>query len=341
VRGGLSVTQRYDPIEEVIASGEREALITYGIGFVLVVVAGWFLLEVLRRRWFDLARKVDELEASQSQLLQSEKMASIGLLAAGIAHEINNPVGYVQSNLKSLERYLTDLLQVLDAYEHAEAQSCCPEECLAQVRQIKQRVDIPYLREDVASLMRESEEGISRVRKIIQDLKDFSHVGQEETWQEADLHRSLESTLNVVWNELKYKARVVREYGELPEIRCIPSQLNQVFMNLLINAAQAIEDKGTITIRTGLGTGAAAGEAWVEIEDDGKGIPPENLKKIFDPFFTTKPIGKGTGLGLSVSHGIVQKHGGHIEVASREGQGTRFRIWLPVAGGPAQPGKPT
>jgi signal transduction histidine kinase len=171
------------------------------------------------------------------------------------------------------------------------------------------------------------------VKNIVQDLKDFSHVDEAE-WQWSDLHHGLDSTLNIVWNELKYKAEVVKEYGAPPEIECIPSQLNQVFMNLLVNAAHAIENRGTITIRTGHdGDGA-----WVEITDDGKGIAPEHLERIFDPFFTTKPVGKGTGLGLSLSYGIVKKHKGRIEVDSRPGMGARFRVWLPVRQG--EKGKP-
>ena len=145
-------------------------------------------------------------------------------------------------------------------------------------------------------------------------------------WQWADLHAGLESTLNVVRNEIRYKAEVVKEYGTLPQIECVPSQLNQVFMNLLVNAAQAIPEHGTVTIRTG----QADERVWIAISDNGSGIAPENVAKLFDPFFTTKPVGKGTGLGLSVSYGIVDKHGGHIDVQSQLGQGTTFTVWLPI-----------
>jgi signal transduction histidine kinase len=157
------------------------------------------------------------------------------------------------------------------------------------------------------------------------DLKTFSHVDQAE-WTVADLHAGLESTLNIVWNELKYKADVVRDYGQLPEIECLPAQLNQVFMNLLVNAAQAIESHGTITLRTG----QEGARVWLAVSDTGKGIAPENIGRVFDPFFTTKPVGKGTGLGLSLSYGIVKKHHGQIEVESTLGQGTTFRVWLPI-----------
>ena len=194
-----------------------------------------------------------------------------------------------------------------------------------RMRAIKQEVDIGFLREDIRDLLDESGEGVSRVKKIVQDLKDFSRQDVAE-WQLADLHKGLESTLNIVHNELKYKAEVVREFGELPDVECVPSQLNQVFMNLLVNAAHAIDQRGTITLRTG----QEGEQVWVEVEDTGKGIAPEHLKRIFEPFFTTKPVGKGTGLGLSLSYGIVQKHGGRIEVDSVAGKGTRFRVWLPV-----------
>jgi signal transduction histidine kinase len=175
--------------------------------------------------------------------------------------------------------------------------------------------------------MRESRDGLSRVKKIVQDLKDFSRVGETE-WQWADIHQCLDSTLNIVWNELKYKCTVDKQYAAaLPQIRCLPSQLNQVFMNLLLNAAQAIPDRGEITISTRQ-TGEDA--IQIAIHDSGMGIPAENLQRIFDPFFTTKPIGKGTGLGLSIVWGIVGKHHGKMDVSSTVGAGTTFTITLPV-----------
>jgi signal transduction histidine kinase len=195
----------------------------------------------------------------------------------------------------------------------------------AVLADLKRQIDIVYLREDVGNLLTESMDGLLRVKRIVQDLKDFSHVDESEK-QWADLESGLDSTLNVVWNELKYKADVIKEYGGIPKIMCIPSQLNQVFMNLLMNAVQAIEGHGRITIRTG----QEGDNVWVEVEDTGKGIKPEHLDHIFDPFFTTKPVGAGTGLGLSLSYGIVQKHGGHIEVKSNPGKGTTMRVWLPV-----------
>jgi len=267
-------------------------------------------------------RLISKLEEAQGQLLQSEKLASIGQLAAGVAHEINNPIGFVNSNLGTLDNYVKDLLRLLDAYGKAEAD---PQEMAAAVA-LKREVDLDYLKEDLAALVRESRDGLDRVKKIVQDLKDFSRVDSSPEWQKADLHRCIDSTLNVVWNEIKYKAEVVKEYGALPEVECLPSQLNQVFMNLMVNAAHAIAEKGTITITTGV----EGDLAWVSVADTGAGIAPENLRRIFDPFFTTKPVGKGTGLGLSVSHNIVAKHGGRLEVESEPGRGTTFRVSLPV-----------
>ena len=273
----------------------------------------------------DLNRLLSE---AQNQLLQSEKLASIGQLAAGVAHEINNPIGYVQSNLSSLENYLQDLLAMLSAYESAEAEISLASPALeARLRQRKDTLDIDFIKSDLPNLMNESREGIQRVKKIVQDLKDFSRVDSTMDWAPTDLHQCLESTLNIVFNEIKYKADVVKEYGALPEVECLPSQINQVFMNLLVNAAHAIDGpRGTITVRTGV----EEEQAWIEIADTGKGITPENLKRIFEPFFTTKAVGKGTGLGLSLSYGIVQKHHGHIIVSSEVGRGTTFRVTLPI-----------
>ncbi len=270
-----------------------------------------------------LLKMNEDLESAQSQLLQSEKMASLGQLAAGVAHEINNPVGFVNSNLGTLGKYIVNMFRVIDAYDTVQASG--DDIRFAQVINLKNEIDFPYLQEDIPNLLRESQDGLSRVKRIVQDLKDFSHV-DESNWQFANVEQGIDSTLNVVSNELKYKAQVIKEYASLPEVQCLPSQLNQVFMNMLINAAQAIENKGVISVRTGL----AGDEVWIEVEDTGKGISPEHVSRIFDPFFTTKPVGKGTGLGLSLSYGIVHKHNGRIEVKSELGKGTVFRVWLPV-----------
>ncbi|MGM9514881.1 ATP-binding protein [Roseateles sp. DB2] len=268
----------------------------------------------------------ERLSEAQEKLVQAEKLASIGQLAAGVAHEINNPIGYIFSNFGTLERYLADLFEMLAAYEAAEP-LLAGTEVGAALAALRTKVELDYLKEDIPTLMAESKEGISRVRKIVQDLKDFSRVDNHQEWALADLHQGLESTLNIVNNEIKYKARVVKNYGEIPEILCLPSELNQVFMNLLVNASHAISgERGCITITSG----SDETQVWVEIADNGSGISPENLHKIFDPFFTTKPIGQGTGLGLSLSYGIVKKHHGQILVDSQLGAGTRFRVILPI-----------
>ena len=258
------------------------------------------------------------IEQAQAQLVQSEKMASIGQLAAGVAHEINNPVGYISSNISSLQSYMDELFSIVADYQNSASSN---ENVMSSAA-----TKLNFLRQDIADLIKESQEGVNRVRRIVQDLKDFSHVDDGQ-WEWSDIHKSLDSTLNVVWNELKYKVEVKKEYGALPTIQCRPSQLNQVFMNLLVNAAHAIPERGTITLRTGTSENA---EIWIEVIDTGTGIKPDHLTKIFDPFFTTKPVGKGTGLGLSVSFGIVQKHNGKIEVESELGKGTCFRVRLPI-----------
>jgi signal transduction histidine kinase len=269
---------------------------------------------------------LEKMKDAQSQLLQSEKLASIGQLAAGVAHEINNPIGFVHSNLSALGGYVKSLLALLAAYEQLETTREPADEILARLRAMKAGIDLPFIREDLPALIAESNQGIDRVARIVQNLKDFSHVDQDDQWALEDLHKGLDSTISVAWNELKYKCELKREYGELPPVECLMPQLNQVFLNLLMNAAHAIETRGVVTLRSG----ATGDQVWLEVSDTGKGIAPENIKRIFDPFFTTAPVGKGTGLGLSVSYSIVKKHHGRIEVESRVGAGTTFRIWLPL-----------
>lgn len=269
----------------------------------------------------ELEQLLSKVEEAQQQLLQSEKMAAIGQLAAGVAHEINNPVGFVNSNLGSLKTYVGHLLDVISAYENGDP---------AQIAQARQSADIEFLREDLPSLLSESQEGLSRVTKIVQDLKDFSHV-DHTGHQQANLNAAMESTLNVVWNEIKYKAEVIRQFGDIPLVDCIPAQINQVFMNLLVNAAQAIPTQGKIFVRSGF----EHEHVWFEIEDTGHGMSDEVRQRIFEPFFTTKPVGKGTGLGLSISYDIiVKKHRGRMDVTSKPGLGTCFRLWLPLTFSP-------
>lgn len=277
-------------------------------------------------------RDVTQERGLQTQLLQSEKMASIGQLAAGVAHEINNPMGFISSNLNTLAEYTADLTSLFDKFAQVATavQAGQVEEArtlAAEARQYEREIDGDFIFQDMATAIDESREGAERVKRTVLDLRDFSRTDTEEP-ADADLNAAVESTLNIVWNELKYKATVNREYGDLPLVRCHSMRLQQVFMNLLINAAQAIPERGEITIRTY----AQDGSVFVEISDTGVGIPAENLPRIFDPFFTTKEVGEGTGLGLSVAQGIVEQHGGRIEVESRVGEGSTFTVMLPVYG---------
>jgi signal transduction histidine kinase len=268
-----------------------------------------------------------QLRSVEEKLLQADKMASIGQLAAGIAHEINNPIGYIHSNLGTLGEYIGNMLEMMKAYDGL-LRDAIPDsdESRIRINGIRQKFDFDFLINDLPMLLSESCEGIERVRKIVQDLRDFSRAGYTEDWAMADIHRGLDSTLNIVWNDLKYKCEVNRRYGEIPLIECLPSQLNQVFLNILVNAGQAIDAQGTITIVTSCDGDTVV----VEITDNGKGIASKDVSRIFDPFFTTKPVGQGTGLGLSLSYNIVRKHGGHIDVRSAPGAGSTFRIVLPL-----------
>jgi len=267
-----------------------------------------------------------QLKEAQSHLLQSEKMASIGQLAAGVAHEINNPLGYIYSNLNTLRQYLQDLLKIADTAEQMAAQLPADNDLAQRFHHLQKAVDLTFIRQDLPDLVSEAMEGAVRARKIVQDLRDFSRASQQERTP-FDLEAGLDATLNIVANELKFKAEVVKEYSGLKPFPCVGEQLNQVFMNLLVNAAQAIDDFGKIIIRTGY---QDEDWLWVEIEDNGSGIPAEIQTRIFDPFFTTKPVGKGTGLGLSLSYKIVQDQGGRIELESEVGKGSKFRIVLPT-----------
>ncbi|KAB7771850.1 ATP-binding protein [Xanthomonas maliensis] len=301
-----------------------------GVGYFLVLfhnIEGQQDYErELQQRHAELRQAYLRLNGAQDKLLQSEKMASIGQLAAGVAHEINNPIGYVHSNLGSLQEYLRSLFTLIEAYERA-LQAPDPKALIPEIDDIRNRADIDFISRDLPQLMAESREGIERVTRIVRDLKDFSYSDRSESWKMVDLHAGLESTINIIWNELKYKVTLEREYAELPLVECLPSELNQVYMNLLLNAGQAIIERGTITVTTGR---EGAEQVWIQFRDTGAGIAPDLLQRIFDPFFTTKPVGSGTGLGLSISYGIINKHHGRIDVESTPGQGACFRIVLPV-----------
>ncbi|TRW95872.1 response regulator [Candidatus Methylobacter oryzae] len=279
--------------------------------------------ECLQRSLRDMEAAHLRLKEMSSELLQSEKLASIGLLAAGVAHEINNPIGFISSDLNILKSYVGSLLRLIDEYALLETNA--PDDMLKRIDETKQEIDLPFLRQDVMELIGESIDGSERVCKIVQDLRDFSHPGDSE-WRQVNLNTALDSSLNLAWNEINHKAEVIKDYDDVPMVECLYDQISQVFVNLLVNAAQAIGEKGQITLRT------RSENEWVTVSviDNGCGIASENTEKIFDPFFTTRPVGKGTGLGLSTSYGIITKHGGRIVVDSAVEKGAAFTVWLPV-----------
>jgi signal transduction histidine kinase len=338
---GLIVAQSYD--DAVVYGLADEELLSFVASQVANSLHRRRSAEALRHAYAQLKQRVEErtqelharnaeleiayakLENAQEQAIQSEKLASIGQLAAGVAHEINNPIGYVNSNLGTLQGYVSQLLPAVAASADAAGRS--PDAvAAAEVAELRRRFDLDFLAVDVPQLITESREGIDRVCKIIRDLKDFSRSDRGESWVRVDVHEGLESTLNIVSNQLKYKAQIVKTFADLPLVECLPSELNQVFLNTLMNAGQAIKERGMITVSTG----QSDDRVWIAIGDDGEGIPADVLPRIFDPFFTTKPVGSGTGLGLSISYGIVAKHHGTIEVTSVPGQGTLLRIELPI-----------
>ncbi|MBE0437439.1 MAG: response regulator [Methylomicrobium sp.] len=274
----------------------------------------------------EVERRMDELKEAQAFLFQSEKMASLGLLAAGIVHEINNPLSYVYANLEGLKDRLQSVLSIFELTEKFSRQLPQDRPDVLFFQKLKEELDYDNFKVDLAELIEESIEGALRARKIIQNLREFSHMNERENGLH-DLESGIDATLNIVNNELKYKAEIIKEYGGLEPINCVGSQINQVVMNLLVNAAQAIEKSGKIIIRTG---SQGKDRVWIEVEDTGCGIPEEVRRKVFDPFFTTKPVGQGTGLGLSLSYKIIKEHGGTIALTSELGKGTKFRVYLPV-----------
>ena len=271
-----------------------------------------------------------ELEERQAQLIQAEKLASLGQMAAGIAHEVSSPAGYVMSNLSTLARYVSALLPLLHFQRELLvtadlASNPSLEEQFIRMRELWQEEDVDAILVDAPELLQESLWGAQRIKEIVQSLRQFVREDSGEP-QLADLNAELESTLKIVAGELKYKCEVSRDFHPLPPIRCHPSQLSQVFTNLLLNAAQAIETRGDIHIRTRLENA----EVVVSISDTGKGMTPETMARLSTPFFTTKPRGQGTGLGLSISYSIIARHKGRIEVRSEPGKGTTFTIRLPA-----------
>jgi len=291
----------------------------------------------LKTAYIEIEDANKNLKEMQSQLVQNEKLASIGQLAAGVAHEMNTPVGFVASNFQTLESYVKKFKSIIDMCESLMGQidTLQKKEIRKEIDEIRQAWDdmkMDFILKDIQQVFKESEEGFDRITSIIKNLKDFSRIDQVEDFEQYNINDGIEATLIVAKNEIKYDADLETDFTELPPIFCYAGQLNQVFLNIIVNAAQAIksqerQDKGTITIKTY----ATEDNVICEIADDGPGIAPDKLSKIFDPFFTTKPVGKGTGLGLSVSHDIiVNKHKGRLLVDSTVGEGTTFTIKLPI-----------
>ena len=301
-------------------------LMLWGVAVILMVLDD--VVHNLKLEKEERERSADELHLVQSQLLQQDKLATIGQLAAGVAHEINNPVGFIYSNLATLEKYLEKFNKYINMLEMAvcnEGQTALPEEIVA----LRSALKMDYITRDVGQLLAESRDGAERVKKIVQDLKIFSRVDNTAVGS-ADLNQCLESTINIVWNEIKYVAELRRDYGDIPHVVCNAQQLNQVFLNLLINSVHAVQnagrEQGEIIVRTSY----ADNQVVITVADNGCGIEPELSERIFQPFFTTKEIGAGTGLGLSISAEIIHRHGGKISLDSEVGVGTTFSIAIPV-----------
>jgi signal transduction histidine kinase len=281
-----------------------------------------------------------EVTQLQRQVLQAEKMASIGQLAAGVAHEINNPMGFIHANLFQMAEYVADLRRVFSSVD--ELRKAVAYGGPGEVKEAAGRLDttaeesqVDFLLADLAKAIRESQEGSERIRHIVQDLRDFSHLDTGERGL-ADINQCLDSTANIVWPMMKHLVVLEKDYSELPRVACYPMQLKQVFMNLLVNAFQAIEEKIGGRSETGLirlRTEVRGDSVLISVSDTGIGIPPENLGRIFDPFFTTKKVGVGTGLGLSSSYSIVRRNGGLITVESEPGRGSTFQVRLRIDGG--------
>ena len=269
-----------------------------------------------------MERAYHELKETQFQLVQSEKMASLGQLVAGIAHEIKNPLNFIYGNTEFLKQYVEQLRGLVALYE---SRAVLSEADRAEVSRFKDQVNYAFLQEDLETLIHNFEEGAKRIHAIISDLRTFSRM-ESDDFRAVNLHESIDLALGLLQNEYRGRIEIIKDYGTLPSVECHPGRLNQVFMNLLLNACQAIRGEGTIRIQTE----QAGDTVIIRIRDDGEGIEPAELDKIFEPFFTTKPVGKGTGLGLSVSYAIIQQHRGSIEVSSDVGMGTEFTIRLPI-----------
>lgn len=282
------------------------------------------LEQLVEERTRALQDAMARLVETQKQLVQSEKMASLGMLTAGIAHEINNPINFVSANVKPLRQDIADLLTVLRAYEETAAAADLKER-FAHAEAVKARLDLPYTLKEIDTLLDGIEEGASRTAAIVRDLRNFSRLDEDDL-KLANVHEGLDSTLTLLGRKAGGRITVTKQYGHVPDIECYPGKLNQVFMNVLSNAIDAIEGEGRIDIVTETDDGHAV----IKISDTGCGMSEDTVANLFQPFFTTKEVGQGTGLGLSISFGIIEKHKGSIHVDSKPGVGTTFTIRLPL-----------
>jgi len=280
----------------------------------------------LKKANYKIEQSLDELKQAQAKLIQTEKMASIGLLTAGLAHEINNPLNFINIGTAGLEKDLKILLQIMDKYQELEK---APQSTgvLKDIAKLKEKIDFEYLMDNIPETLKDIRLGVHRSAEIIKSLTNFSRIDAEDPVM-TDIHRGLDATLLLLQSKIKDRVTIIKDYdGSIEGVMCYPSQLNQVFMNIILNAIQAVGDQGTLTITTS----KHKNHIDISIKDSGPGISAENIGKIFDPFFTTKDVGDGTGLGLSITHGIIEKHEGKIEVKSEEGVGTEFVITLPIS----------
>jgi signal transduction histidine kinase len=322
------------PLFVLVGITENDALLDYSRSQQSYILFGSLLSALILLFTFTSLKMIQKsIEINEQttelnhRLLQSEKLAALGQLSAGVAHEINNPIGYVSSNITSLNKYFLKLEDLIDLYED-QYKKYATQEQVSIVNNFKKLINYDFIKEDTKFLLNETIEGISKVKDIITDLKNFARSDSSEKWQKVDLLKNLKSTLNIVNNEIRYNADVEIDIDDLPEIECMPTQLNQVFLNLIVNASQAVKpnERGLIKIKARKVNDSVV----MSFSDNGQGIDKKNILKIFNPFYTTKEVGKGTGLGLSVSHGIIQKHNGSIEVTSTVGVGTEFTLTLPI-----------
>jgi len=321
-----TVCEFYLPQEEDFNSVllDQCEISAYQIGSI---IEGNINKKKLESSYAEVKSSHEKLKQAQSQLVQSEKMASLGQLAAGVAHEINNPIGFVMSNIGTLKEYYGVILKYVELTNKLVEQSSGPE--CEEIKALDEEEDLNFIVNDIDGIMSDCSDGLKRVKDIVANLKSFARSDDEES-NEFDINECIVNTMKVVWNELKYKVTLHKSFAQnLPLLKGHEGQVGQVIMNMLVNAAHAIDEKGDIFITTS----QSSGNVQIKIRDNGKGMSDEVKAKIFDPFFTTKGVNEGTGLGLSISYGLIESHGGQIEVNSKEGEGTEFIITLPSING--------